>query len=394
MTTRPLTICDLSPLYCDKGGGIRTFHRARIDWFSRQARHRYVLISPGPSFAMVPIGRRVLDVRVYGMPMTRDPARYRLPLDYRAVASVVDLLQPDIVESHDAWMSIPFMWWLRRRGDFRGILTSFCHADPIATYVEPLLRRWHVPHGMAARIAAGGARLLTDAHGVCDSTFVASEWMRRRLIDSGVPRVVNVGFGVDPELLAMRRSRATRRIIRLLYVGRLDDDKEFGMILAVLPGLLCRPNVRVTVIGTGKYRRRLAALAHPRLRTPGFLSDRAALHAAYATHDVLLAPGRFESFGLSTLEAAACGLIIVGPNVGGTAELLRQMASPLMFPAGDTAGFASAIDVALNGEWRHLAERARTVARYYGSWDDAVARHVAVYEAMAGGDVEARRCTA
>ena len=57
------------------------------------------------------------------------------------------------------------------------------------------------------------------------------------------------------------------------------------------------------------------------------------MRAAYASHDVLLAPGRFETFGMAALEAAAAGLVVVGPDQGGTGELLRQIASPLMFPA-------------------------------------------------------------
>jgi hypothetical protein len=32
-----MTLCDLSPFYCEKGGGIRTFHQARLNWF--KARH-------------------------------------------------------------------------------------------------------------------------------------------------------------------------------------------------------------------------------------------------------------------------------------------------------------------------------------------------------------------
>src|SRR5215831_11759154 len=65
-----MTICDISPFYCEKGGGIRTFHRARLDWFARQTRHRYVLIVPGRRFAATRYSPHAWVVQVYGCPLS------------------------------------------------------------------------------------------------------------------------------------------------------------------------------------------------------------------------------------------------------------------------------------------------------------------------------------
>src|SRR6202011_2993139 len=100
-----VTICDLSPFYCNQGGGIRTYHRARIEWFRRQTRHRYVLISPGPAFDAVHVGPAVSCVRVYGPQLTREADGYRLLLDYPAVRRTIMEIRPDVLEVQDLWLS-------------------------------------------------------------------------------------------------------------------------------------------------------------------------------------------------------------------------------------------------------------------------------------------------
>src|SRR5262249_41557315 len=98
-----MILCDVSPFYSDAGGGIRTFHRARLDWFSQQSRHQYVLVAPGRSFSIARVTSHVWLVRVYGLPCgLRD--RYRSLIDVRAVRWLLDQLRPDVVEAHDPFI--------------------------------------------------------------------------------------------------------------------------------------------------------------------------------------------------------------------------------------------------------------------------------------------------
>ena len=382
-----MTICDLSPFYCDNGGGIRTFHRARMDWFRRQTRHRYVLIAPGREFSITTPSPDVWLVRVYGVPLSLDRDRYRWLVDYPTIRFVVEGLRPDVIEAHDAFFSMPFAWWLRRQGVHRGILTSFCHAEPISTYIAPKAPR------VITDWATRGLSLLRRQF---DATFVASESTRAALVSAGVDNVVKIGFGCDPELLRLERHAAGTRRTRLLYAGRLDDDKEFGLVMDALPALLRHADVRITVVGTGKYAARVRAIRHPRFTYLGFLAERSAMRAVFGRHDILLAPGRYETFGLAALEASAAGMVVVGPDQGGTAELLEQMRSPMRFPAGDSRMFVERVEAAISGDEPSLLKRARAVAARYGTWNDAVARQVALYESMVGehGAAEALTRTA
>jgi alpha-1,6-mannosyltransferase len=390
-----MTICDLSSFYCDKGGGVTTFHRARIDWFARQSRHRYVLISPGPRREVRQVAPSVWLVHIHGLRASRDQDRYRLLTDFRGVRDAVERFAPDVLETHDPWFSLPIGLMLRFRGPYRGLLTTYCHSDPIQTYLHPRLARW-TPRAAAApalRFERWADRQLHRQHAACHAVFAASDTMLQRLAEVGVTRAARAAFGVDPDLLRLRRRWPPERR-SILYAGRLDEDKEFGLVLDILPRLLERPGVRVTVAGAGKHAGRAAAIAHPRFRYLGHLTDRGAMRTLYATHDVLLAPGRYETFGLSALEGAAAGLVVVGPSAGGTGELLRQCGSPLAHAAGDAGAFLDAVIAAIEGEHRVLVERGRAIAARFGTWSDAVARHVAFYESLAGAAPEPSRSSA
>lgn len=379
-----MTLCDLSSFYCEKGGGVSTYHRARLEWFARQTKHRYILISPGPRFSIRQVAPTVLTVHVYGPRASRDPDRYRLLTNYANVRAVVEGFAPDVLETHDPWFSLPIGLMLRYKGPYRGLLSTFCHSDPIRTYVRPFLARFPSMASLSGRFERWADRELHRLHAGCHAVFVASEWMRDHLNRLGVRRVAKVNFGVDAELQRCSR-RGRRTPMRLLYAGRLDDDKEFGLVLDAVPQLLRRTDVRITVAGAGKYRRRVERITHPQFEYVGHLVERAAMRVIYARSDVLLAPGRFETFGLSALEGAAAGLLVVGPSEGGTGELLHDWRSPLAFPAGDSAAFLERVHAAIDGTHDLLAARARAMVARRGTWSDAVAAQIALYESMLDG---------
>ena len=56
--------------------------------------------------------------------------------------------------------------------------------------------------------------------------------------------------------------------------GRLDADKEFGLMMAALPRILGQAGVRLTIVGAGKYQAQVRALRHP----AGKLSQRECPH--------------------------------------------------------------------------------------------------------------------
>ncbi len=128
-----------------------------------------------------------------------------------------------------------------------------------------------------------------------------------------------------------------------------------------------------------------------RVRLTGVLTG-AALSRAYSTADLLVAPSRSETYGMTVSEALAHGLPVIAAAVGGLPEALGFTADGIrpgqLVPPGDPAALAAAIRTWLGDEsHRH---RLRTAARQRRStlpgWDqttqeiaNALAAHLGLY---------------
>jgi glycosyltransferase involved in cell wall biosynthesis len=67
------------------------------------------------------------------------------------------------------------------------------------------------------------------------------------------------------------------------------------------------------------------------------------LPALYRAHDVLVFPSVWqEPFGLTQIEAMACGLPVIGTGTGGSDEILTPDTA-LRFPPGDIAALADCL---------------------------------------------------
>jgi len=146
-----------------------------------------------------------------------------------------------------------------------------------------------------------------------------------------------------------------------------------------LPRLLSIPEVEITIVGTGPEADRVARAATERVKVLGFVASRESLARIYGEHDVLLAPGPYETFGLAALEGLAAGLSVVGPNAGGTRALLEQLDRPHLFARGDAADFTRAVRGAIAADGAAEASDGVAVAERYGSWGRAIAAQTDAY---------------
>ena len=96
-----------------------------------------------------------------------------------------------------------------------------------------------------------------------------------------------------------------------------------------------------------------------------------AYRLAATTGGVFVNPALTEPFGLTILEAAACGLPIVATNDGGPTDILANCENGLLVDPLDTAAIGEAIQTILEDKAMHARMRENGlvgVARHY-SWD-------------------------
>jgi alpha-1,6-mannosyltransferase len=374
---------DINTFFSPKAGGIRTYHRAKIAWFKKRSDHRYYLVSPGPRYQVRKLESSVALVDSYGTAVTGDPSGYRILIDYARIFQLIRRVKPDVLEAGDPWLTGLFCLALKKFGLYRGLLASFYHSDPIRTYLDPWARRgrFRVLKGMVTRLAGNGFYRMQRGY---DLTVVTSRTMEAGLQGHNIAPLVYLPFGVPTSFLMPVPDRPeTPR--RLLYAGRLDREKGIELLIGALPHLLANENVAVSVMGQGRFATHFKTFSHPRFHYLSFIEDIEAVRCVYDRHDILLAPGPFETFGLGVLEAMARGMVVVGPDSGGTGELLRQAASPFVFKSGDSGDFLHAVQSALAANHRQQSERSRELALRYGSWDEAIGRMVHHYASFIGG---------
>jgi glycosyltransferase involved in cell wall biosynthesis len=119
-----------------------------------------------------------------------------------------------------------------------------------------------------------------------------------------------------------------RRVI--MTVGRLAPEekyKGFDEVIDVMPRLLQRcPDLRYLIVGDGGDRERLEAKAASRglqqeVIFAGRISENEKV-AHYNLCDAYVMPSAGEGFGIVLIEAAACGVPVIGSSVDGSQEAL------------------------------------------------------------------------
>ncbi len=211
-------------------------------------------------------------------------------------------------------------------------------------------------------------------HAISDST---RDDLVRRGVDPAAIRVIYPGVDavtLTPDPLTPRAERPT-----FLYVGRLKRYKGLGVALeAVAMARGSVPDVRLEVAGQGDDRSRLERLTArlgigDAVRFLGFVTDeekRTLLRRAWA----VVFPSPKEGWGLTNVEAAACGTPAIASDSPGLRESVRNGQTGVLVPHGSPEALAGALARFSTepGLVQTLGEGARRFAETL-SWDRAAA---------------------
>jgi len=145
-------------------------------------------------------------------------------------------------------------------------------------------------------------------------------------------------FGIDP----------AQKVIGFACENLSNTRKGFTDLveaLALLPDSL---RTHITLLSFG---RDPSSALRDRICLPwvhlGFLNSEIAQVAAYSAMDVFVIPSRAEAFGQTALEAIACGVQVIGSDVGGIADALSNSPHSLLYPNGQVKDLAERIQQAV-----------------------------------------------
>lgn len=211
-----------------------------------------------------------------------------------------------------------------------------------------------------------------------------SESTRDDLVARGIPRnAIRVIYpGIDAD--AYTPDPTVRSPVPLFaYLGRLKRYKGVHFVIQAF-ARLAHPTAVLQIAGAGDYRPALERLAssldlHDRVRFLGRIPEVEKLALLRRAWGLVFASPK-EGWGITNLEAAACGTPVVASDSPGIRESVRNGETGFLVPHGDVGAMAEAMGSLASSLAlvRRLGERARRFAEGF-TWDraaDETERHL------------------
>lgn len=256
-------------------------------------------------------------------------------VDYpRFLRYLIDSRQVDLVMISNSELGYQLLPYLRAHCPHVTFI-DYCHME------EEYWKNGGYPH-MAVEYQE-----LLDLNTVSSNHL--KDWMVQRGAEAERIRVCYTN--IDPE--AWKPDTEIRQAVRdeleldtqapvILYAGRICAQKQPKVFAQTLLGLVERtPHVVALVAGDGPdftwlqtFIRRQRLEQHVRLL--GAVS-RQRMQQLMAASDVFFLPSHWEGIALSIYEAMACGLPVVGADVGGQRELVTPACGTLISPGAEAS---------------------------------------------------------
>ncbi len=296
------------------------------------------------------------------------------------------------VTLHSQWPSALAAQWLRDRQRGGSVFVA-AHGR------ELLLRPWDRVDAAQRMYDSVRRRALRRADGV----FAVSEYTGGLVEQMGVARakIVVQGNGTDPDLFSpgetgLRAQYGLEDDLLFLTVARLVPRKGVDLTLQAFATMQLDDScARLVIVGEGPERARLTALARElgiaeRVTFVGGV-EHSRLIDWYRTADVFVLPARseppdVEGFGIVYLEAGACGLPVIGPNVGGPTSAIVDGVTGYCVSPDDSVALAAVMSrLAREPALRaRLGDAGRKHVLNHANWDRVADRIWSEMEAIAG----------
>ena len=142
----------------------------------------------------------------------------------------------------------------------------------------------------------------------------------------------------------LKTKYALKALPTLLYVGRLDQEKNVDMVLKALAITLKNTSMQFVIAGSGAEKERLQQLASElkiskNVIFTGFVPDEDLPNLYAIAHGFIIA-GTAELQSIVTMEAMATGLPVLAVNAVALPELVKNNENGYLFEYGDVHALA------------------------------------------------------
>jgi glycosyltransferase involved in cell wall biosynthesis len=276
----------------------------------------------------------------------------------------------------------------------------FLRADLISLVVALHPRSIISVWGSDVRTAAEGAYVRWDcfprfALRHASAVTATNPFLARRAIDKAkkVITVEVIPFGVDTSEFKPSRGAGNRgeTVTFCFAKGKLIETYAPDILLVAFAKTIEQiKNVRILMTGEAvdEFGQELTGLVkrlgiEDKVEFLGLLTH-AQMITLFQSADVYIQSSRWESFGVSALEALACGTAVIATDVGGVSDFLTDGIDSLIVPAGDSEALSTAmIKLALDKELRNkISSTGLMMVQEKFNWEVNISQMEQVYDRL------------
>lgn len=319
--------------------------------------------------------------------------RYFLP-KFEKLAGSVGIL-PTLKTSKLYWFVVPFF-----------ILAGLFSLLAYTLKIKPDLTHahWIIPQGFLVYLVSFfyGKPYIVTAHGAdvfgfkhpafsklrslvmqnATTVTTASQALKAKLLDKKVAsnEILVLPMGVDSEIFTSHfgisessAPECKRSLTNILYVGRLTEKKGVSFLIRAIPTVKkLYPNIHLTIVGWGELavelkEESLSIGLDKNITFQGSVPNQF-LPAIYRKHSIFVGPsietqgGDTEGFGLTFVEAAMSGCLLLGTDVGGIRDIIQDGETGLLVKQKDSEAIAERILYALSkpAKMREISNNGKT----------------------------------
>lgn len=321
-----------------------SYFTQRLAFYLKQRGHDILVMAPSlkPRHELFSHnGVEIFGIRSYSLSYIYHNFRFCLPFgNKKAIEKEIKRFQPDVIHIQDHFVISPVVQKVAKGLDIPMMGTN--HFLP-----ENVLHYLHLPKKLEDMVRNWAWRefrkVFEELRVVTTPTQTAAAHLKQVKLTKPVLAISN---GVDLQrfkpynngaFLKKRLNLPDKPI--LLYVGRLDKEKNLDLVLKALIKVLKKVDIHFVIVGKGAETNKLKKLTQSLGLTnsvtfAGFIPDEDLPHL-YTIADCFIIAGIAELQSLVTMEAMATRLPVIAVNAMALPELVRHGENGFLFERND-----------------------------------------------------------
>ncbi|RMA92514.1 glycosyltransferase family 4 protein [Hydrogenothermus marinus] len=371
-----LKVLDITHFYSKKSGGIKTYLLEKSKYLFKKGINHSLIVPDKEDYIKNINNAKYYFVKSPPLPFSK---YYRLLLNKAKIFEIIEKEEPDIVEVGSPYF-LPS--WINEKKDFFGYRTvGFFHSN-IEGSLSSILKLKQLKKSSSLI----SEKIIKKEYSDFDIVITPSKYIENYINKIGIENTTTVYLGVDRTTFFYRKKETTLRAkynipkdkIILIYVGRLTQDKDI-LELADIYNNLDHNKYHLIIVGSGNKKKKLFKKIKFNFTYFGYLQNKKQLAQILSLSDIYITTSKIETFGLSVVEAQACGLPVIAYKLGSLPEVVYK--KELLVDSKDE--FIKMIE---NASKYYITENIRKeisiFTRNYFSWEKTFNKLLEIYNQL------------